>query len=206
MTYPRPAVGHTATFIQGYAMIRFRCHRCKRPIAAPDGHVGKKVKCPGCMIVTIVPDIPGAQAAKERALKPPRSATTPPSPQGPPDPLDELAAAIDGEVQTATFDDGYTAYEQVDSFDDAQPAFPDYDPSQQRPRRRREPKRKPYASLDPLDTFICVLFPTIGFFLGLARSRTNRKAGSQMVGISVFMHVLGVVIYLLIKVVSGTAP
>ena len=48
-------------------MIRFRCHRCKRPLAVPDRKfVGKKVKCPGCAIVTIVPDIPGAQEAKAK--------------------------------------------------------------------------------------------------------------------------------------------
>jgi len=88
-------------------MIRFRCHRCKRPIAAPDGYVGKKVKCPGCMIVTIVPDIPGAQAAK--ALKRPESRPAPAVEQGPPDPLDALAAAVD-EVETASFDEEFSEY------------------------------------------------------------------------------------------------
>jgi hypothetical protein len=41
--------------------IRFRCHRCKKKVAVPQGYVGRKVKCPGCNIVTIVPDIPGAE-------------------------------------------------------------------------------------------------------------------------------------------------
>ena len=83
-------------------MIRFRCHRCKRPIAAPDGHVGKKVKCPGCMIVTIVPDIPGAQAAK--ALKRPESR---PAPQDQGQTVDALkgAALALHPVQTGSGDD-----------------------------------------------------------------------------------------------------
>jgi|GEM_PF-2760429 len=63
-------------------MIRFRCHRCKRPLAVPDRKfVGKKVKCPGCSIVTIVPDIPGAQKAKARMQAQAAAAAEAPAPE-----------------------------------------------------------------------------------------------------------------------------
>ncbi|MEX2213414.1 MAG: hypothetical protein WD768_04760 [Phycisphaeraceae bacterium] len=86
-------------------MIHFKCHRCKRQIAVPEGYVGKKVKCPACSIVTIVPDIPGAQEAKARQaaaqVPPPPPVPVPPPP--PLDPLDQLAAAATDDV----IDEGY---------------------------------------------------------------------------------------------------
>ncbi len=92
-------------------MIRFRCHRCKRPLAVPDKKfVGKKVKCPGCSIVTIVPDIPGADAAKASAKAKASDALTDAdleyvaTPQEADDPLAALANAT-AETYDVAFDD-----------------------------------------------------------------------------------------------------
>ncbi len=90
-------------------MIRFRCHRCKKRIAAPQGNVGKKVKCPGCQIVTIVPDIPSAElAAKPQSQlrgEPTLQAPPLPMPEPEPAPMDDLS-----QLATAT-DDAYEMYE-----------------------------------------------------------------------------------------------
>ena len=89
-------------------MIRFRCHRCKRPLAVPDRKfVGKKVKCPGCSITTIVPDIPGAKEAKAKAQTKAAAAAESEfvdAAQVIDDPLAQLAGITDG---YAVEDDSY---------------------------------------------------------------------------------------------------
>lgn len=89
-------------------MIRFRCHRCKKRIAAPPGHVGRKVKCPGCTIVTIVPDIPAAATPAPRSAPPKPRASSKPNLPAPPPPVAALPPANDlSQLATASYDDTY---------------------------------------------------------------------------------------------------
>lgn len=182
-------------------MIRFRCHRCKRPIAAPDGYVGRKVKCPGCMIVTIVPDIPGAADAKARAMARPQreqaAPAAPAPPQGPPDPLDELAAAVSGDIETAYDDDGGAEPAAWDESADSSDAYSP-GPRSRRPRRRYESRGRGASTVDVI---ICVLLPVIGLILAALRSSTDRKASSQMMTLSIVMIVLNTIVAVILALV-----
>ena len=176
-------------------MIRFRCHRCKRPIAAPDGYVGKKVKCPGCMIVTIVPDIPGATEAKANLAKPVRAA--PPLPQAPPDPLDELASAVSGEVETASFDEAFAAYEHS-QFQDP---MDDIGTAARAPRRRV--RRKVQQGMEVVDVLLCVLVPMIALIIGIVRSSSgNSRAGGQMIKLSLVVMVIAFLLGIIIGLIQ----
>lgn len=129
--------------------------------------VGKKVKCPGCSIVTIVPDIPGAQEAKAKMQAKAAAATA--------------AATTTAESEYVDANDVYDdplaalagAAEGVAVEDDV-PVRP-RDRADQKPRR---PVRKSHRDAGPFMFFGAVL--VIAAIVGAAATGLRAAPDDQM--------------------------
>ncbi|MCC9606642.1 zinc-ribbon domain-containing protein [Blastopirellula sp. JC732] len=72
--------------------IEFLCSACPKKLRVPDDSAGKKVRCPGCGHLQVIPTPDGAKSEPpsgeiRNPAPSPKPAPTPPPPKGPPPPL-----------------------------------------------------------------------------------------------------------------------
>jgi predicted RNA-binding Zn-ribbon protein involved in translation (DUF1610 family)/DNA-directed RNA polymerase subunit RPC12/RpoP len=176
--------------------ISFECSTCGKKMRAPDDAGGKKVRCPGCEAIVVVPlEVLDAAAIEEPAVA--ESAgyameTAAPAPPAADDGKERKACPLCGEMILASAAKCRYCGEIFDS-----------------KLRAREEKKKGVAgekNMTTCDWFLALLCSGIGCIAGVIWMIQGKPKGIKMVGVSVAAGVFWSIVRLVIESAAGHVP